>query len=146
MDRSSSFRPTTVDEYLAAVPQPARKTLEKVRAAIWSAAPKGTTEVISYRIPMFKYKGMLVAYAAFKNHCSFFGLDGTTLNEFKEQLKDYPQSKGALRFPPDKPPPVAIIKKLVKARVARNEQIAEAREIARKNRPKRNLYDGEGAG
>jgi uncharacterized protein YdhG (YjbR/CyaY superfamily) len=128
--------PKTVDEYLADVSEPARSTLEKIRATIWSAVPEGTVEVISYGMPIVKYKGMLVAYAAFKNHCSFFGLDSTVLDEFKEELKAYPKSKGTVRFPMDKPPPARIIKKLVKARVARNEARFEARAVAKKNRAK----------
>jgi len=61
-----------VDEYLAGVPEPARSTLNRVRAAIRSAVPAETTEVISYRIPTFKYKGSLMAFAAFLKHCSLF--------------------------------------------------------------------------
>ena len=64
--------PKSVDEYLARVPEPARGTLNKVRAAIRSAVPSEATEAISYRIPTFKYKGPLVGFAAFSNHCSLF--------------------------------------------------------------------------
>jgi uncharacterized protein YdhG (YjbR/CyaY superfamily) len=110
-----------VEKYLAKVPQPARATLEKVRAAIRSAAPKEATEAISYGIPAFKYKGMLVAYAAFASHCSFFPASGDLLQEFAEDLKDYPCSKGTIRFAVDQPLPGALIKKIVKARVAKNE-------------------------
>jgi len=62
----------TVDEYLANAPEPARTTLKHLRGVIRSVVPKETTEVISYGIPMFKFNGMLVGYAAFKNHCSLF--------------------------------------------------------------------------
>jgi uncharacterized protein YdhG (YjbR/CyaY superfamily) len=116
-----SLPANTVEEYLAAVPEPARSTLQKVRATIRSVVPAETTEAISYGMPAFKYKGPLVAYAAFANHCSFFGMDGDVLEEFKDELKSYSTSKGTIRFPPDKPLPAALIKKLVKARVARNE-------------------------
>jgi uncharacterized protein YdhG (YjbR/CyaY superfamily) len=61
-----------VDEYLAGIPEPARSTLNTLRAVIWSAVPPDATEAISYRIPTFKYKGPLLAFAAFPNHCSFF--------------------------------------------------------------------------
>ena len=64
--------PQTVDEYLAAVPEPARSTLNKIRATIRSTVPPEATEGISYRIPTFKYKGALVWFAAFSNHCSLF--------------------------------------------------------------------------
>ena len=110
-----------VDKYLAAVPEPARTTLNKVRAAIKSAAPPEATEAISYGIPAFKYKGLLVAYAAFAKHCSFFPASGSLLKEFAEDLKGFPCSKGTIRFAPDKPLPAALIKKLVKARVTKNE-------------------------
>jgi uncharacterized protein YdhG (YjbR/CyaY superfamily) len=109
-----------VERYLAKVPEPARTTLQKVRAIIKAAAPREATEAISYGIPAFQYQGMLVAYAAFANHCSFFPASGEALEEFAAELKDYPCSKGTIRFAPDKPLPSALIKKLVKARVAKN--------------------------
>jgi uncharacterized protein YdhG (YjbR/CyaY superfamily) len=113
--------PGDVDKYLAKVPHPARTTLQKIRAVIRSAAPREATEAISYGIPAFKYNGMLVAYAAFANHCSFFPASGDLLKEFAEDLKGYPCSKGTIRFAVDKPLPAALVKKLVKARVAKNE-------------------------
>ena len=70
---------------------------------------------------MFKYKGLLVGFAAFPNHCSFFPGSGSVVEAFKHDLKDYQTSKGAIRFPVDKPLPVALLKKLVKARIAENE-------------------------
>lgn len=111
----------SVDDYLAAVPEPARSTLEKVRKAIRSAAPAGATEGISYGMPAFHYNGPLVGYAAFAKHCSFFPMSGTLLGEFEEDLKPYSLSKGTIRFPPGKPLPSTLIGKLVKARVAENE-------------------------
>lgn len=113
--------PAGVDKYLAAVPEPARTTLNKVRAVIKSAAPPDATEAISYGIPALRYNGLLVAYAAFANHCSFFPASGELLAEFADELKDYPCSKGTIRFALDKPLPAALIKKLVKARVAKNK-------------------------
>lgn len=116
-----------VDKYLAKVPQPARTTLQKIRGMIRSAAPREATEAISYGIPAFKYKGMLVAYAAFANHCSFFPASGELLKEFAEDLKDYPCSKGTIRFGVDKPLPATLVKKLVKARAAKNESKMKAK-------------------
>ena len=110
-----------VDKYLATVPQPAQATLQKVRATIRSSAPREATEAISYGIPAFKYNGMLVAYAAFANHCSFFPASGELLKEFADELKDYPCSKGTIRFAMDKPLPARLIRKIVKARVAKNQ-------------------------
>ena len=84
--------------------------------------PPETTEALSYGIPAFRYKGGLVAYAAFKKHCSFFPMQASLIDEMKEELKDYRTSKGTLQFPPDKPLPARLVKKMVKARVAENER------------------------
>jgi uncharacterized protein YdhG (YjbR/CyaY superfamily) len=110
-----------VDEYLAGVPEPGRSTLTKVRAVIRSVAPAETTEVISYGIPTFKYKRGLVALAAFKDHCSFFPMGASVLDAFKEELKEFRVSKGTLHFPLDRPLPTALVKKIVRARIAQNE-------------------------
>lgn len=114
--------PKTVDEYLAGLPEPARSTLERTRAVIRSVVPAETTEVISYGIPMFKYKGMLVGYAAFKSHCSLFPTGSGVIKKFEKELKDFPTSKGTIRFPVDKPLPAALLKKIVKTRVAENDK------------------------
>ena len=110
-----------VDDYLAGVPEPARATLKKVRAAIRSVAPPETTEGISYGIPTFKYKGMLASFAAFSDHCSLFPGAGPTI-EFKNELKNFQTSKGTIRFAPDKPLPSDLLKKLMKSRIAENER------------------------
>src|SRR5271169_3367182 len=112
--------PKNVDEYLAGVPEPARSSLNKIRAAIRSAVPRETTETISYRMPAFKYKGVLVWFAAFSNHCSLFPT-ASIIEAFKDELKGLSTSKGTIHFPTDKPVPAALIKKLVKARVAQIE-------------------------
>ena len=112
--------PKTTNEYLARVPEPARSTLKKIRAAIRSAAPRDATEIISYGIPSFKYKGVLVWYAAFAKHCSFFPT-AAIIEAFKKDLKGYTLSKGTIQFPVDKPLPAALVKKMVKARVAQME-------------------------
>jgi uncharacterized protein YdhG (YjbR/CyaY superfamily) len=114
--------PKTPDEYLASTPEPARSTLEHIRKVIWSVVPKETTEVISYRIPMFKYRGMLVGYAAFAQHCSLFPTGSGVIEKFSKELKNYSTNKGTIRFPADKPLPDALIKKIVKARVAENRE------------------------
>jgi uncharacterized protein YdhG (YjbR/CyaY superfamily) len=110
-----------VDEYLAGLPEPARSTLKRVRAVIRSMVPAETTEVISYGIPTFKYKQGLVAFAAFRDHCSFFPMGSSVLDAFKEELKGFRVSKGTLHFPLDRPLPAALVKKIVKARIAQNE-------------------------
>jgi len=124
-DRGSAAKrnaaPKSVEEYLAGVPEPARSTLSKVRAAIRSAVPPEATETISYRIPAFKYKGVLVWFAAFSNHCSLFPT-ASVIEAFKNELKDFSTSKGTIQFPVDKPLPAVLVKKLVKARVAELER------------------------
>ncbi|HEY2647523.1 MAG TPA: DUF1801 domain-containing protein [Candidatus Acidoferrales bacterium] len=112
----------TVDEYLAGVPEPAGSTLKHIRAVIRSVVPKETTEVISYGIPMFKFNGMLVGYAAFKNHCSLFPTGSGVLDQFEKELRGYRTSKGTIHFPPDKPLPDALVKKIVRARVKENRE------------------------
>jgi uncharacterized protein YdhG (YjbR/CyaY superfamily) len=113
--------PKNVDEYLARIPEPARSTLEKIRAAIRSAAPAEATETISYGIPAFKYKGVLVWFAAFSDHCSLFPT-AAVIETFKNELKSFSTSKGTIHFPTDKPLPAALVKKMVKARVAQIEK------------------------
>jgi uncharacterized protein YdhG (YjbR/CyaY superfamily) len=112
--------PQDVDEYLAGVPEPARSTLNKVRAAIRTAVPPGTTETISYGMPAFKHNGVLVWYAAFSNHCSLFPT-GAVIEAFKKELKGFSTSKGTIQFSTEKPLPAALVKKMVKARVAQSE-------------------------
>jgi uncharacterized protein YdhG (YjbR/CyaY superfamily) len=114
--------PKSVDEYLARVPQPARGTLNRVRAAIRSALPHEASEAISYQIPAFKYKGRpLVWFAAFSNHCSLFPT-ASVVAAFKNELKSFQISKGTIQFPVDKPLPATLLKKIVKARLAQNEK------------------------
>jgi uncharacterized protein YdhG (YjbR/CyaY superfamily) len=123
-DRSSAAKrngvPKNVHEYLSRLPEPARSTLNKIRAAIRSALPPEATETISYGIPMFKCNGPLVWYAAFSNHCSLFPT-ASVIEAFKKELKDFSTSKGTIHFTTDKPLPTALVKKLVKARVAEHE-------------------------
>ena len=114
--------PNTIDEYLAAVPEPARTTLTRIRGMIRSVVPAEATEAISYGMPAFHYKGALVGFAAFENHCSFFPMDPSVIERFKEDLKNFQTSKGTIRFPVDKPPPAALVKKITKARIAQNKK------------------------
>ena len=118
--KKSRPAPKTVNQYLARVPQPARAHLNKMRAAIRSAVPKDSIEIISYGIPAFKQKRVLVWYAAFSNHCSLFPT-AAIIEKFKNDLKPFSKSKGTIHFPTDKPLPTTLIKKLVKARVAQAE-------------------------
>ena len=112
-------RAETVDEYLAGVPEPARGTLEEMRRRIRAAVPLGSTEGLSYGMPAFKHDGKsLVAYAAFKNHCSLFPMSGAVIEKLQNELKSYTTSKGTIQFSIGKPLPAALVKKVVRARIA----------------------------
>lgn len=119
-----------VERYLAAVPEPARSTLQKIRATIRAAAPKEAAEALSYQIPTFQYKGNLVAYAAFSGHCSFFPMSKAVMQQFHAELKEFPKSTGTIRFPVDKPLQAALVKKMVRARVA-EQRLREQRRAAK---------------
>ena|SRR6266436_8567599 len=112
--------PRDVDDYLSRVPEDSRAALEKLRHTIKSIVPDAI-EVISYQIPTFKYQGrMLVSYAAFAEHCSFFP-GAAPIEAHRNELKSYQTSKGTIRFPGSKPLPAALVKKLVKSRIEENE-------------------------
>src|SRR5687768_13142032 len=117
--------PQTVEDYLAALPEEARATLEKIRKAIKAAAPRAT-EGISYQMPMYKQDGMLVGFAAFNDHCSLFP-GAEPIATLKDELKAYKTSKGTIRFPIGQPLPAALVKRLVKSRIAENEKRAAAK-------------------
>jgi uncharacterized protein YdhG (YjbR/CyaY superfamily) len=109
----------TVDEYFDRLQDPALSALYKMRRAIQSSVPPETVEFMSYGVPAFKLKRVLVWYAAFANHCSLFPTNAV-IEAFKDELKDFSTSKGTIHFPLSKPMPVALIKKLVKTRVAQD--------------------------
>src|ERR1700722_5202808 len=106
-----------VDEYIAAAPEPARSRLKEMRAVIQSAVPGEAVEIISYQIPAFRTKRVLVWYAGFSKHCSLFPT-ASVIDEFRDELAGFTVSKGTVQFPIEKALPTALIKKLVKARVA----------------------------
>ena len=108
----------TVDEYIAKFPRHVQNTLEELRQAIRESAPEAE-EVISYRMPAFKLNGLLVWFAAFKNHIGFYPKT-SAIEAFKEELSDYEVSKGTVRFPLDKPIPFILVKKIVTYRVEEN--------------------------
>ncbi|MCU1333186.1 MAG: hypothetical protein JWM08_2178 [Candidatus Angelobacter sp.] len=111
-----SAAPQTVDEYFDRLSEPALSALHKIRRAIRSVVPPEAIEIISYKIPAFKHKKVLVWYAAFASHCSLFPT-AAVIDAFKDELKGFSISKGTIHFTLDKPMPAALIKKLVKARV-----------------------------
>lgn len=108
-----------IDTYIAMQPENIQPALQKLRQTIIAAAPEAE-EVISYGMPAFKWNGMLVGFAAAKNHFGFYPWNGSTVDQFKEELKAFETSKGAIRFPIDKLLPVALIKKIVKSRMKEN--------------------------
>ena len=117
---SAKKKPKTIDEYLAIVKPDHRKTLQKLRQTIQTAAPKAE-ECISYGIPAFRLnRRLLVFFGAWANHCAFYPGSAATLKKFRNELRNFQTSKGRLRFSPDKPMPVALVKKLLKARIAEN--------------------------
>ena len=120
MKEAGATRVKSVDDYLANLPEDARATLEKIRKAIKTAAPQAS-EGISYQMPMYKHHGMLVGFAAFKNHCSIFP-GPKAIATSKDELKAYETSKGTIRFPIGKPLPATLVKKIVKTCVAQNER------------------------
>lgn len=118
--------PRDVEDYLSRVPPIQRKALEQLRRTIKSLVPDAV-EVISYQIPTFKLNGrMLVSYAAFNEHCSFFPGAGP-VDTHEDELKSFATSKGTVRFTPEKPLSAALVKKLVRTRIRLNEAARQKR-------------------
>ena len=111
--------PKTVDEYMARVPPKFRTALQQLRKTIKDAAPDAD-EVISYQMPAFRQNGMLVYFAAFKDHCSLFAASDQVRRQFSAELKPFEAGKGTLHFTPDRPLPAALVTRIVKARLAEN--------------------------
>jgi uncharacterized protein YdhG (YjbR/CyaY superfamily) len=106
-----------VDDYLAAVGDDKRAALERLRKIVHAAVPRAE-ECMSYQMPAFRLDGkVLVWFGAGANHCAFY--PGGIVEAYQEELKDFETSKGTIRFQPDHPLPAALVKKLVKARIAR---------------------------
>ena len=115
-------KPKTFDEYLAALSDDNRAALEKLRKTIKAAAPK-SEECISYGLAAFRLHGKpLVALGATANHCAFYLMSNSTVAAHQDELKNYDTSTGTIRFPADKPLPAALVRKLVKVRIAENAE------------------------
>ena len=112
-------RVTSIDEYLARVSDDQRVALEALRRTIRAAAPEAE-ECISYSLPAFRLNGVLVGFGASAEHCAFYPFSGTMVAAHSKELATYDTSKGTIRFHPAKPLPAALVRKLVKARVAEN--------------------------
>jgi len=115
-----------IDDYLASIPTKERTALENLRRTIKVAAPKAE-EAISYQIPAFIYRGPLVFFAAFKDHCSFFVGSKSIMTKFRRELKIYDASGGTIHFLADKPLPATLVTKIVKARIKENEARSKGR-------------------
>ena len=111
--------PKTVDEYLAEVPEEDRAALMDLRAAIRAAAPKAE-EIISYRIPTYRFRGSLVHFAAFRDHCSFIVVNKSILDLFADELKSFPHAGATIRFTAQHPLPAELVRKIVRKRMEQN--------------------------
>ena len=111
----------TVDEYLRALPADARAVLTRLRRTIRAAAP-GAEEVISYSMPAYKLNGVLVYFAAFENHCSFFPASKAILKRFAKDLRPFDASGATIRFTSDHPLPATLVRRIVRARIQENEE------------------------
>jgi uncharacterized protein YdhG (YjbR/CyaY superfamily) len=119
-------KPKTIDEYLAALSHDKRAALEKLRRTIRAAAPKAE-ECISYGLAAFRLNGRpLAAFGATASHCAFYPMSSSTVEAHADELRDYDTSKGTIRFPATKPLPAALVRKLVKARMAENARRSRA--------------------
>jgi uncharacterized protein YdhG (YjbR/CyaY superfamily) len=121
MQPSTKFK--TVADYFSTLPEPARSRMKILRNAIQQAAPQAE-EVISYNMPAFKLNGILVYYAANKEHIGFYPT-AAPMVVFKDELAGYKTSKGAVQFPLDKPIPTALVKKIVAFRMQANSTKAK---------------------
>jgi uncharacterized protein YdhG (YjbR/CyaY superfamily) len=116
--KTAKPKPTTIDEYLEGASVSQRAILEKLRRTILATAP-GAEEGISYGLAAFRLnKRPLVAFGWWASHCAFYPMSSRTIATLKDQLEGFETSKGTIRFTPEKPLPVALVKKLVKARIA----------------------------
>ena len=111
--------PRSVSEYLAHLPSEHRRMLGELRKTIRAAAPDAE-ELISYQMPAFRQNGMLVYYAAFRNHLSFFVGSPRIRRQFSAELEPFETGKGTLRFTPEHPLTADLVTRIVKARVAEN--------------------------
>ena len=112
--------PTSVEEYLAALPEESRAALEWLRQTIRAAAPEAT-ETISYQVPTFKIQGrLLVSYAAFKDHCSLFPASGAVMEALGDELRPYISGKATIRFRADRRLPAELVHRFIKVRLEEN--------------------------
>lgn len=126
MDKSGS---ASVDEYLSKFPQEMRQKLQEIRAAIKTAAPEAE-ERISYQMPAYFWKGILVYFGGFKDHVSFFPTN-SGVEAFQKELKKYKLSNGTIQLPLDQPIPVDLIQRIVKFRIEENKMKGKKKEFSK---------------
>ena len=119
-----------IDSYIGSRPDHVREKLGELRQIIRSAAPKAE-EVISYRMPAFKLNGIVVYFAACKNHIGFYPT-GSGITAFEKKLTGYSYSKGAIQFPLDKPLPIGLIKRIVKFRLRQDAEVNKRNKLPKK--------------
>ena len=131
--RSANARPRTIDEYLADVSDDKRVVLERLRKTIRNVEPKAE-EYISYGLAAFRLNGRpLIAFGAAKHHCALYPMSSTTVNAHRHELRGYDTSRGTIRFQARHPLPVALVRKLVRARIAESRASrTEAKSPSRK--------------
>jgi uncharacterized protein YdhG (YjbR/CyaY superfamily) len=127
---NSEKKHSDINEYIAGFSSEVQKKLMEIRAIIKKAAPEAV-EKISYNMPAFAQNGILVYYAAFKNHIGFFPT-ASPIPFFKEDLKEYKWSKGTIQFPLDRPLPSDLISRIVIFKVNENKEKAKAKKHVKK--------------
>lgn len=118
-EKESKNNSLGVDQYLQNLPEDQKEALEKLRQTIKTLVPD-VQEYLSYKMPAYYYQGMLCGFAAFKKHCSYFPWDSKTVEQFKDELKDFKTSAGTIQFTPEKPIPDDLLQKILLARVKAN--------------------------
>ncbi len=128
--QASSKVPANIDDYIKQFPADVQAILQKLRATIKKTAP-AAEETISYRMPAFKYHGMLVYFAGYKNHIGFYPTS-SPMNVFKHRLTHYKTSKGAIQFPIDEAIPLPLVEDIVKFRIKENLEKENAKSKKKK--------------
>jgi uncharacterized protein YdhG (YjbR/CyaY superfamily) len=118
-EKESKNNSLGVNQYLQNLPEDQKEALEKLRQTIKTLVPD-VQEYLSYKMPAYYYQGMLCGFAAFKKHCSYFPWDSKTVEQFKDELKDFKTSAGTIQFTPEKPIPDDLLQKILLARVKAN--------------------------
>ncbi|MDE3213942.1 MAG: DUF1801 domain-containing protein [Bacteroidota bacterium] len=132
MKTPSSIPPASVEEYISKFPEPVQEKLSLIRSEIMKAAPMAE-ELISYRMPAYKYKGVLVYFAGYRNHIGFYATP-TGHTQFKKDLSKYKTGRGSVQFPLSEPLPLALISKMVAFKVRENEDKFRVGKIQAKNK------------